>query len=229
MMDCAANDAALGTPADPFADLTDRDGRANRYAARVARELSLEASRLRGGLGRDLTSAVEIAFEARFGLPNAEGKGFLNRLTGQVRPTFDEALAEEMQLLSRRFSLVARLFNDWMHYRCISGPSNFAGCAPPNCDPGTDAWSCADRGVIFFCPHFWDTTSYTDGVVHIPDQQTMIMIHESSHIYWERVGDDTLRGPGRNYRNAECYARFLARVIGFPPARGPDCPAPPAP
>src|SRR5262249_26061491 len=110
MMSCPANDAALGTPADPFADLTDRDGRDNRDAARVAREPSLEASRLRGGLGRDATSAVEIAFEARFGLPNAEGKGFLNRLTGQVRPTFDEALAEEMQLLSRRFSLLARLF-----------------------------------------------------------------------------------------------------------------------
>jgi hypothetical protein len=227
MMSCPANDATLGTPADPFADLTDRDARAGRHTARVAHEISTEVSRLRSRLGRDATAVVETAFEARFGLPNAQGKGFLNRLTGQVRPTFDEALAEELHILSRRFSLLARLFNQWIHYRCLDTAVTFAGCAASDCTPTTDAQACADRGVIFLCAHFWDLSTFD--AVEFADQQAMVLVHESSHMYWADVGDDTLRGPGRNFRHAECYARYLADVIGFTPARGPDCPDPPTP
>src|SRR5262249_27435209 len=140
--------------------------------------------------------------------------GFLNRLTGLVRPTLNQVLAEEFSLLAARYRLIARWFNQWAVWRCIDGPSNFAGCRT-DCDDGADASVCSGIGVIFLCAPFWTyaNTNRTDG----PAQQASILMHEAAHIIWTPVGDDPVRGPGGNFRVAYCYENFVADIIGFPP------------
>jgi hypothetical protein len=215
-----------GTSDDPIGDLTNLDAIAGQFTADTANAFVQEVSNIRAGLGRNPTLPIEQAYEARFGLPNAQGDGFLNRLTGRVRPDQETAIVEELDILSRRYKLMARLFSESITYRCIGGASNFAGCAPPNCTDG-DAWSCAGIGAIFLCPFFWDETSFDP--VFVDQQQALIMVHESSHIIIADIGDSTLRGPGRNFRIAECYSSVVADSKNIPVPRGGPCPAPPQP
>jgi hypothetical protein len=216
MMKCAAN--TNGAPADPFTELTDRDSRAAKMTSQVAAVLKAEADSLTAGKGRDTTAAVETAYDKWFGLPPKQGKGFLNRLTGNVADTRDKALAQEMYLFAARYRLLNRMFNQWMNYRCINGPDNFNGCKIDDCktDSGDPvfAWSCAGTGAVFLCPSFWNATSLD--AVQFKDQQASVLIHEGGHINWEAVGDTDLRGSGRNFRVADCYSTFVADIMGFP-------------
>lgn len=200
-------------PADPVADLTAADQRSSDMLSLVQLLTAFESIFTGAGLGG---GAVRTAYETRFGLPVAVRGGFLNRLTGTTVATQDEAIGQELSLLARRFELLQGFFGQTIQYRCIGGVTTFAGCATQAC---TDilAQACAGVGVIFLCPDFWDLTT---------DEQAIVLIHESSHIFWENVGDVTLRGSGRNFRIAECYASFVADIMGVVSPVEP-CPAPP--
>jgi hypothetical protein len=225
-MNCQAN--TRGAPADPFAVLTDRDDRAGRYAARVARALTDEASAFRSGTTTAAdypANTVQQAHFDRFGQPPAVKGGFLNRLTGKTLSTLEKVLAEEFNLLAARFRLVARWFSQWGTWRCIDGPANFAGCSVPTCTDSF-AWSCAGIGVIFLCPLFWAQDQPPDGdATQGPDQQAGILIHEVGHIGWTDIGHGA-RGPGGNFRHAECYASMVGDIIGFTTPVA-ECPDPP--
>jgi hypothetical protein len=202
--------------ANPVADLESADWRAGSMLTLVQLLTSLEAVFTEFGLGG---GTVRTAYESRFGLPPARGAGFLNRLTGATAPTQNEAISGELALLARRLELLRRMFvEQFIIYRCTGGSETFAGCAIGSCTD-TYAWACDGIGVIFLCPDFWNPTL---GV----DEQAAILIHEAAHINWARVGDVTLSGPGRNFRIADCYASFVADIMG---TTVPDeaCPTPP--
>jgi hypothetical protein len=176
---------------------------------------TLEAAFSGAGLGG---GSVRTAYEARFGLPPAQGAGFLNRLTGSTAATQDEAISEELSLLSRRFEILRNMFvEQFIRYRCTGGSETAFGCSIGTC---TDfyAYACSGIGAIFLCSDFWALTDV--------DERAGVLIHEGAHINWARIGDVTLRGPGRNFRIADCYACFVADIMG---TTIPDeaCPAPP--
>jgi hypothetical protein len=200
-----------GAPADPVAELTTVEARAQALAQASANLLTISAVLTEQGM-RNPTSSVDQAYQNRFGLPPARPGGFLNRLTGNIRPTLDRAISEEMNLLARRFQLIATTFNGFIHYRCIGGASSFAGCNIPNCT--SDAWTCTGVNAIFMCPTFWP----------VNNSNSTLLIHEAGHMIWGRVGHGA-RGSGGNFRHAECYASFVGDLFGIAPG-GPACPAP---
>ena len=204
-----------GAPADPVAELTNIDSLAQGLAQACAILLTIGSSLTAIGL-RNLASAVDQPFQNRFGSPPARPGGFLNRLTGIVRPTFNEALSEEMELMARRYQLIADTLTGFFHFRCIGGPTTFAGCST-DC-VAADASVCTGVTVFFLCPGFW-----TPGAVEPLDSATLL-IHETSHYIWGRV-EHGAGGPGGNFRHAECYASFVADIFGGTPGT-PACPAP---
>jgi hypothetical protein len=215
MIKCPAD--TNGAPADPLTELTDRDARAAKMTGEVAKALQSESVSLAAGKGRDVSAAVEIAYDKWFGLPPKQGKGFLERLSGAVLDTRDKALSQEMKFFAARYRLLNRMFNQWIHYRCIDGPDNFNGCKVDSCktDSGDPvfAWSCADVGAIFLCPSFWKAKALD--AVQFKDQQASVFIHEGGHVNWEPVGDTDVKGSGRNFRVADCYSTFVADIMGF--------------
>ena len=216
LTNCPAN--TNSAPADPVGELRTIDGTAAALVNGTAILLSV-ASALTGAGFRNPASVVDRAYRNTFGLPSARPGGFMNRLTGTVRTTQDEALCEEMELLSRRFQLLGRFFNQFVPYRC-GIPETFGGCTQTAADCATDdAGACAGVGAIFLCPGFW---------TYNRNQQAGILIHEAAHINWTRIVHGA-RGSGGNFRHAECYAEFVAQIfsIALPPT-GRPC-APPGP
>ncbi len=211
---CPANTNAA--PADPIATLTDIDSQAGGLVQATAMLLTIASALTAAGL-RNPASGVDQAYQNVFGLPPARPGGFLNRLTGRVRPSLDEALSEEMNLLSRRYGLLSRFFSQPIPYRC-GIPDSFGGCPQTAADCTTDdAGACAGVGAIFLCPSFWGYGTR---------QQAGILIHEAAHINWARVVHGA-GGPGGNFRHAECYSEFVAQIFGFDmPPTGDPCVAP---
>ena len=213
---CPAN--TNGSRNDPLGDLRDDDIRAREIAANAVTALS----------ARSVTPEIQQTFQTRFGLPPAQGTGFLNRLTGEVRPSQQAAINEEIGILRRRYQLVATLFSQPIAYRCIGGAASFGGCSPPNCDGGVFAWSCRGTGAIFVCPAYWNDTA--DSV----DQRGAVLVHEAFHVVFGQsapsqqgeVGDVTVRGSGRNFVVADCYSGFAADLAGV---TNPADSCPPAP
>ncbi|MCP1375230.1 eCIS core domain-containing protein [Dyella lutea] len=214
---CAAN--THGAPADPLAELTDNDAKAMDFATRLAHALAADAQTARSGIPAAPSTTFQ-SYRTHFGLPAAQGRGFLNRLTGVVRPTQGVAMGEELGILSRRFALVARLYSQPMNYVCVDRAGvRFGGCESGACTGrnGGDAWSCAGSGVVFLCPSFWSA--------YDSDGRAGILMHEALHVNFEGVGDETLRGPGRNFKIAGCYEAISNEVLGINSAF--SCPAPP--
>lgn len=211
LVNCTAGND--GAPADPVAELTAVEDRARAMAGAVSILLTLAGGLTRAGMGAP-GSVLETAFEDRFGVPPAVRGGFMNRLTGGVVPTLDEARGQEMELMARRYGLIANAFDGPLHYRCIGGASSFGGCNIPDCS--NDAWSCPGVDAIFLCPGFWAPGP--------PGTQSTLLIHEASHMIWERVIHGA-RGSGGNFRHAECYASFVADIFGITPGL-PACPIP---
>ena len=208
---CTAS--ADGAPADPVAELTSIVDRAEAMVTATSILLTLNAALTRTGM-RPVGSTVDQAFDDRFGEPPAVGRGFMNRLTGAVRPTLEIALAEEMELMARRYDLIAnQLGSGFIHYRCMSTTASFGGCSIPDCSK--DAWACAGVGAIFLCPGFWGGDTRTSST---------LLIHETSHMIWENVIHGA-RGSGGNFRHAECYASLVADIFGIE-AGLPTCPVP---
>jgi hypothetical protein len=174
--------------------------------------ISIDAALIQAGM-RPTASTVDQAFVRRFGEPPAVTGGFMNRLTGAVRPSLDIALSEEMELMVRRYELVANQFaSGFTHYLCMSTARSFGGCSAPDCS--NDAWACPGVNAIFLCPGFW---------VGDPRSSTLL-IHEMSHQIWGSVRHGA-RGSGGNFRHAECYASFISDIFGLTPG-GPACPVP---
>ena len=216
LVHCTAG--ADGAPADPVGDLTTAVVHAEMMARFTSIALTVTAGRLRAGDDTVLGTPVEQAFNNRFGEPPAVGTGFMNRITGVVRPTLNIALAEEMELMARRYRMIADQFGSgFIHYRCMSTTDSFGGCTITDCS--RNAWACPNVNAIFLCPDFWggigDNTSST------------ALIHEAAHMIWERVIHG-FPGSGGNFRHAECYASLVGDIFGIPGAIAPDaCPAPP--
>jgi uncharacterized protein DUF4157/lysine-specific metallo-endopeptidase family protein len=204
LTNCPANtNGALDNPAS---DLQDDDARALEIATNAATLLAVNP----------LAPETLQTFQTRFGLPPAEGTGFLNRLTGVVRPSQQTAIDEEIGILRRRYQIVARLFSQPISYRCIGGAASFAGCSPPNCDGGVFAWSCRGTGAIFVCPAYWNNT---DSSVN---ERAAVLVHEAFHVNFGlsaptqqgEVGDTVVQGSGRNFVVADCYSGFAADLAG---------------
>lgn len=201
-----------GAPADPVTELTTIVDRAEGMATAASILLTLVAGLTRAGM-RPVGSTVEQAFDDRFGEPPAVRDGFMNRLTGDVRPTLEIALSEEMELMARRYELIANQFGSgFIHYLCMSTSRSFGGCNITDCS--NDAWACPGVNAIFLCPGFWGGDLRTSST---------LLIHETSHMIWESVFHGA-RGAGGNFRHAECYASFVADIFGLAPGI-PACPA----
>lgn len=200
-----------GAPADPVADLTAIVDRAEGLARGASGLLTFTAALMTTDV-RAEGSSVETAFGDRFGLPLEVKGGFLNRMSGTVRPSFEIAWAEEMELMARRYELIADMLGrGFVHYLCMSTTRTFGGCTITDCS--SDAWACTGVNAIFLCPGFWAGD---------PGTGSTLLIHETAHMMWESVGHGA-RGSGGNFRHAECYASFVADLFNLAPG-GPECP-----
>lgn len=205
-----------GAPADPVAELTANDTRAGEVSIRVSESLADDAAAAAAGVP-DAPSQTFISYRAHLGLPIARAGGFLNRLTGVVRPSLGVAMSEELRILSRRFAFAARTYTDFMNYVCVAGAGvRFGACESGSCEEGV-AWSCAGTDVVFLCPGFWNEFDAAE--------RAGVLIHEAMHVVLESIGDDPLRGPGGNFGIAGCYESIANELVGVAPAD--DCPAPP--
>ncbi|HET7841456.1 MAG TPA: DUF4157 domain-containing protein, partial [Terriglobia bacterium] len=202
-VNCAANQ--FGAPDSPRAELETADGIAIDLATQTAADLLTDSQTVQGGIPAAPSASLQ-AFENHFGLPVAAGTGFLNRLTGAIRPTQEIALSEEIAIVSRRFAGVARLMTQGLSYNCPGNhPLSLVGCLPGNCTQG-DAFSCPGNSLVALCSTFW--TDFDDRA------RAQIMIHESLHITLGNIGvgsilDATTRGAGRNFNIAGCYEALL--------------------
>ena len=204
---------AHSAPADPAATLTALDARAAGLAQAAA--ILAAAGSASATMGIDVTThPVGQAFAARFGLPPAVRRGFRNRFTGDVLPTLNEALSEELDRVSRRLQSIADLYSGPVRYRCITGATTFADC-DTHCRNRT-ASACAGVRVIFLCPTFWGISG--------PERQALLLIHEGAHV---RFGNPSHSVSGRlhNFRHPECLASFVADLFGHG-TNTPACPAP---
>lgn len=210
---CPAN--INGASATPAVDLAAADRAAGAQCAATSLLLTIAGVLTERGF-RNPGSGVDQAYRNTFGLPVPQGRGFLNRLGGGVRPTLDEALGQEMQQLALRYQLMARFFGQPIPYRCDARP--FGGCpvSAATCGVG-DAASCAGIGAIFLCPTYWGFNR---------EQQTGVLIHEVAHIQWSNVVHGA-RGSGGNFRHADCYAALPSQIFGTALApTGAPCVAP---
>jgi hypothetical protein len=200
-----------GAPADPVAALTDIVGQAEEMTTEFAVALREVAARTRAG-DRPVGDPTEQAFDNRFGEPPEVSGGFLNRLTGAVRPSLDVALSEEMRLIALRYDMIARQFSrGFVHYLCMSTTRTFGSCNITDCS--RNAWACPNVNAIFLCPAFWGGD---------PRTSAALLIHEAAHMIWESVIHGA-PGSGGNFRHAECYARAVADRLNLGLAED-ECP-----
>jgi hypothetical protein len=170
-VNCAANQ--FGASDDPRGDLETADQIAIDLSNQMAEGLAADSQTVRDGIP-DNPSATLQAFEDHLGLPVAVGAGFLNRMTGIVRPTQEIALSEELSVVSRRFAGVARVMGQGLSYNCPGNlPLNLVGCPAGTC-AGADAFSCPGNSLVALCTSFW--TNFDDTA------RAQILIHESLHI-----------------------------------------------
>lgn len=202
---CPAN--TNNAPADPVTALQGINDTAVRFARGTARLLDFSALLIQAGD----QGFVENEYQRAFGFPQASGGGFVNRLTGQIRPTRDIALSEEMNLFSERFELVADFLEQPIAYRC-DAPLSWGSCNFSACDANDNAGACTGTGAIKICPNFWN---------HGNEAQAGILIHEVTHIYWAGA---THNLPS-NLRLSQCYEELVARIYGFN-AQSQFCPVP---
>jgi len=203
-VNCPANVA--GAPDDPRAALEGIQPNAQALAAQAADSLKADSDAVKAGIPDD-PSVTFQAYRDHFGLPVASGTGFLNRLTGVVRPSLEIAASEELNILSKRFQLSSRFFSQTVNYRCPGdAPLTLVGCSAVACD-GDFAFSCLGNSTIALCAPFWQTLA-TD------DARAVGLIHESLHIIFGDIVEGTQRGPGRNFNVAGCYEFIVDALNG---------------
>ena len=207
-----------GASADPLADITAADEAAQLMALGSANVLNLEAL-----LFADPTfgrSYVSDAYERRFGLPSAAGRGrFFNRLTGGTHPSRDAAMGSEMETLAVRFELTHSFLSQNIGYRCPgTGATTIPGCRAGTCGAETRAFSCPGGGIIALCRRFWDAPEMNG-----PNPRGATLIHEAIHA-WLGVRLHRAEGAPR-VSTPECYAAFVADIFGFTHNDQDDCTA----
>ena len=203
---CTANND--GAPADPVATLNDIVFFAHQMASQSAILLRLNAELTKLGDQTHVGSVVDQAFNDRFGEPPEVSGGFMNRITGVVRPTPEAALSEEMFLIAKRLDMIAnQLEHGFVDFICLTTTRTFAGRTG---DCTFDAQTFPNFNGIFICQGFWQGNM---------DSATLL-IHEVAHMIWERVFHGAA-GSGGNFRHAECYASFVGDIFnqlhGAPP------------
>jgi len=212
---CPAN--AHNAPADPIAELTADDERAQLMALGASNVLVLEALTFRDPIfGR---SDVSNAYERRFGLPPAGTAGrFRNRFDAKQFATRDEAMEAEMLSLAERFERLHNFLAGNIRYRCPGTSSvTLTGCQPSTCGANTIAFSCPGGRQIAICPLFW-----TDPMMQSVDQRGGNMIHESVHMRFQ-FANHGLATAAQRGQNSECYAAFIADIYGFQSDDTTDC------
>jgi hypothetical protein len=200
LVHCAAG--TDGAPADPVDKLTSAVDTAESNA-RSASELLEDDATLTLAGERPMDEPIDQAFDTRFGLPPEVKGGFMNRLTGAVRPTLAQATGEEMHLTAKRLRMIADSFDrGFINYLCMSTTKTFGSCTITDCS--RDAWACPNVDAIFLCPGFWGGDL---------NETSAVLIHEAAHMIWERVVHGA-PGSGGNFRNAECYSSLVVDVFG---------------
>ena len=211
-VNCPPN--SFGAPADPKAALEAVDPIAVDLANRAADSLAADVEEVKGGIP-DSPSVTFRSYQDHFGLPNALGNGFLNRLTGVVRSSLEIAASEELRILSRRFRFAARLFSGTVNYRCPGTATvTLPGCGASSCGAAF-AFSCRGGGTIALCQPFWDQLGSDEA-------KAAALIHESMHMIFGRtglsqpgeIGEETQKGPGRNFNVAGCYEFIIDDIAG---------------
>jgi hypothetical protein len=220
-LDCTGDVASA--PDNPAEELTDIDAQARNMATRLAADLAADSATVRDGIPDSPSDSLQ-SYLNRFGQPPPQDSGFLNRITGIGRPTLAQATSEELRIMSRRFSLIARLLGDRLHYACGAGPINLGGGCADDCSPNDfDAFTCRGASGIGLCPSFW---GYADNTA-----RAAVVIHELFHTIWGpsnprssgEIGDETLRGAGRNFDVSGCWESLVDDVFGTD--SGATCPA----
>jgi hypothetical protein len=175
--------------------------------------LRLNAELTKLGDKEHVGDVVDQAFNDRFGEPPQVAGGFMNRITGVIRPTLEIALSEEMFLIAKRLEMIAnQLDKGFVDFICLSTTRTFAG---RTADCAFDAQAFPNFNGIFICPGFWAGNMGS----------ATLLIHEVAHMIWERVFHGAA-GSGGNFRHAECYASFVGDI--FNQLHGqPACPQPP--
>ncbi len=212
----------FGAPAAPREALETADQTAIDLATQMAQGLAADALAVRGGIPATPSATLQ-AYEDHFGLPTASGAGFLNRMTGVVRPTREIALSEEVDVVSRRFALVARTMGQGLSYTCPGAASlALVGCGADTCGD-SDGFSCPGNSLVALCEHFW--TNFDD------TGRAQVLIHEGFHITLGNIGHR--QHPRRHHarRGAQLQHRGLLRGPDRRPdgVQTADCPAVPAP
>ena len=200
---CPANRA--GAPADPFTAL-DAIDRAAQGLAEAMAIFGYISSVLNPATG---TSAFDLAYQTRFGRPQAVGARFRNRFTGALRATEEEAAQEEITVIADRFSAIRDLLGGSIRYKCRAPGSNYTlgGCTG-SCSGGRAAEACSSdhQRAIGICPPFWRYP--------VDNQRAAGLIHEAAHMRFgfsaHGSGNRVQRG-----RNPECYASMVADTFGF--------------
>jgi hypothetical protein len=211
---CPAN--VDDAPADPIAELTAADERAQHLALGTSHVLAFEALSFEDPtFGR---SYVSDAYERRFGLPPPASRGrFTNRFTGRAHATRNEAMREEMLSLSDRYRQLSEFLAGPIRYRCPgAGSITLPGCAAARCR-GAIAMSCPGGRQIAICPTFW-----TFPLMQSVDQRGGNMIHESVHMRL-RFRAHGLANATQRGQNSECHAALAADVYGFQSDDTTDC------
>jgi hypothetical protein len=200
-----------GAPANPFNTLTAADAHAKGLAEATAILFGVAAAGAVMGIS---SGTVNQIYQNRFGLPPKKGAGFLNRLTGKVAKTQNDAMQEELQGISDRFDSIDKNFGRILTYRCINGAVSLDSC-DTHCT-GRDASACEGVSTFFLCPSFWKLTE---------TGKATLLIHESFHMLFGHPGHGG-KGVGKNLRHAECYASSVSDIFNLAHG-GPACPSPP--
>jgi len=222
-VNCPAS--VFGAPADPKTALEAVDPHVVEIANNAADALATDAKDVKTGIPATPSASFQ-AYQNRFGLPNAVSKSFMNRLTGQLRPSIEIAASEELAILSKRYRMVARLFSQTISYRCPGAAAiKLHDCDVTTC--GSDfAISCEGGSTIALCQPFWDQLTSDEA-------KAEALIHEAMHVIFGptgfnlqgEIGDATQQGAGRNFNIAGCYEAFVNDLTGVDSL--PVCPAPP--
>jgi hypothetical protein len=211
-VNCPPN--VFGAPADPKAALEGINTIAVDFATRTADALAADAEITAEGIPESPSATLQ-AFQNTFGQPNAVGKGFMNRLTGKVRPSLEVALSEELRIVSRRFRFSARILNQTVNFRCPGNSTvTLPGCAAGSCGPNF-AFSCRGGGTMALCEPFWGLAD--------DNLKAGTFIHESLHIIFGttnpreigQIGEETQQGAGRNFNVAGCYEFLVDAAVGM--------------